>query len=601
MHFPHGFLLALLVGGLLNAAESAAQTAEVVIAPYAIVGSIEQTRVDIRIGESLFSGRLYGQADQVELDAGTDIPVGAFASGSLEPLASSTVALGDGERYLLLLSGDGEREPYRIMLVPDQTGVSQGVAHALLVNLAFLPTDQPATATRWLQDVVPEQNLVELGYAQVSQLELPLLDGLRADIAIRRSDDGAMLVDPRASAVSEERVILLLAGDANVTALQVDLIGSQATGTSSLELLELGPVEIQLVHGAAFVGTATVPGDAFLSADGGNVLRLGYATSSSPIILAEQGTHRFGVTSASEVDRAAFALLELEGNRRYWVVAKAFASQADPLVDPEPFVAIEMDAEPDPDLAKLTLSYVPSLSGFEGLDSVALREDSGSLRAELSEQNRRFEFASKESTVVDLKVGSLDGSRNLLDLSATQIDPGVQVSALVVGNGGSFPLSLVTNDPGLDSERLVDQAQSGLWAAVDRPNQGFSLSALPLEDRLVGSWFSYARQGGGQRWFIVDSCNSPAGDGNCRTPAHFDNQLARLTVYSASGGSFDGAPPQLSVDGTMQIEFPDCELATVTYNLVELGSGSFQIANLTPSEDCQRLSSARIKGNFSAR
>ena len=40
MHFPHGFLLALLVGGLLNAAESAAQTAEVVIAPYAIVGSI---------------------------------------------------------------------------------------------------------------------------------------------------------------------------------------------------------------------------------------------------------------------------------------------------------------------------------------------------------------------------------------------------------------------------------------------------------------------------------------------------------------------------------------------------------------------------------
>ena len=89
MHFPHGFLLALLVGGLLNAAESAAQTAEVVIAPYAIVGSIEQTRVDIRIGESLFSGRLYGQADQVELDAGTDIPVGAFASGSLEPSSES--------------------------------------------------------------------------------------------------------------------------------------------------------------------------------------------------------------------------------------------------------------------------------------------------------------------------------------------------------------------------------------------------------------------------------------------------------------------------------------------------------------------------------
>jgi len=586
--FLRYLLLILAVPGVIYA-----QTAAVVVAPYAVTGEVAQTRVDVVIGQTNLRSLSYGQSTDVAVAAGPTVLARASVSGSVEVLVESELAIEPGERYLLLLSGDGERHPYRLQLVEDDSGVIDGQARGLLVNVGFLPFGPGDRGVRWLLDSVPELPLVDLEYGEFAPLvSLPLLGPVanQTDLVVRRLDNGQTLVDTRSHLVDDERIILLFSGDSAGAGVVMDMIGAEASGRSSLDPLELGPVEVQLVHGASFVGGDSEPGDAFLSADLSSVARVAYAAVSPPVILPEQGSHRFGATSVDDLDRAVFQTLELEGNRSYLVVAKSFSSEADSALfsDPEPFVAIEIDRFASSTLSVLSLHYVPSLLPMDPLLKVAVRSDAGEVQAELSAQPglRDFRLQSGSAIRADLKISSLDGKRNFLDIAPVAVPSGTFVSAVIVGNGSNFPFRLVSSFAGLTSEPLVDRAVSGLWTTVGRPNQGFSFSPLPEEDRLVGSWFSYAEQGGGQRWFIVDSCNSPAGMSGCSTAAAFNNSQALLTVYTASGGSFAGAPPQLSVAGSMAIEFGGCELAEVSYDLAEFGSGSFQIANLTPSEDC---------------
>lgn len=582
-----------LLVGLVVPSMAVAQTAEVLIAPYAVLGTIEQTRVDIDVGASNVRALSYAESVALEVPVGANVPIRVFASGSVgESLLEGEISVLDGERYLLLLSGDGERQPYQMQLVVDESGVNDGQAQALLVNAGFLSFRPGATGIQWLFDSVPEVPLLDSQYAQISPLiALPALSSnpTRSNLVIRRLVSGAAMVDTRTQEFDDERIILIFAGDPADGGLRLDTIGAQAVGMT-LSALELGPVEVQLVHGASFVGSEPEPGDAFLSVDLGSVLRLSYADISTPILLPEQGSHRFGANSAANVDEGIFQTLELQGNRRYWIVAKSFSSEfaSSQIIDPEPFVAIEVGGFTSPTLSVLSLHYVPSLLPGDRRLRAAVRSDVGETQAEVSAVAglRNYRLQSGSSIEVDLKLSSLDGKRNYIDLAPVVIPSGQTVSAVIVGNGSTFPFRLVADGAGLTTEPLVDRAVSGLWATVDRPNQGLSLSPLPEEDRLVGSWFSYAQQGGEQRWFIVDSCNSPAGVSACATPATFDNTRAELTVYTTSGGSFGGATPELSVAGTMAIDFGGCEFAQVGYELTDFGSGEFQIANLTPSEDC---------------
>jgi hypothetical protein len=137
----------------------------------------------------------------------------------------------------------------------------------------------------------------------------------------------------------------------------------------------------------------------------------------------------------------------------------------------------------------------------------------------------------------------------------------------------------------------VDFASNGHWTVVDQDFTGFTLVPMPGQNRLTGTWYSYAPSGGAQAWFFIDSCQSAAGAEGCAVPGGFDNQTSTLAVYSTAGGSFNdpAAAASLTAVGTISLDFGDspCSRAEATYELEGFGSGSFQIENLTPSAGCQ--------------
>jgi hypothetical protein len=137
----------------------------------------------------------------------------------------------------------------------------------------------------------------------------------------------------------------------------------------------------------------------------------------------------------------------------------------------------------------------------------------------------------------------------------------------------------------LPTETPVDISVSGHWYTPEFDGQGFAFTPKISENRLIGSWYSWGEDGT-QVWFIIDSAGPLSGDGAALTGG-FDGTSALATVYAYSGGAFVAPDPVTETPvGTLQIDFADCTMAAASYDLGELGSGSFDLVNLTPAGVC---------------
>jgi plastocyanin len=137
-------------------------------------------------------------------------------------------------------------------------------------------------------------------------------------------------------------------------------------------------------------------------------------------------------------------------------------------------------------------------------------------------------------------------------------------------------LELETDNNCSVSERITLQSNNdpidinvGLNDAWFNPNtngQGFFINVFPNSNTMFLAWFTYdlTRPPG--------SVPSNLGDAGHRwrtAIGGYDRGLAQLDIELTQGGIFDASPPltMQSMDGTMEVEFDDCNHGRITYNI----------------------------------
>jgi hypothetical protein len=237
---------------------------------------------------------------------------------------------------------------------------------------------------------------------------------------------------------------------------------------------------------------------------------------------------------------------------------------------------------------KLRIVHAAPFAADTAATAVSVRSDGGAVIGGLS--SVPFFAASPYLEVpagtYDLKVATPDGKTNLIDLAPAALPSGANLTVLARGDGINQPLGFTAIPLGtLPTERPVDASVGGHWNTPGRSTSGFAFTPKPDENRLLGSWYTWTAEGA-QQFFGLDSAGSRSGDA---APASggFDNERAVFTVFSYSGGTFGGDQPvQATARGTLTVDFADCNHAAASYQIDGIGSGSFDLRNLTPSGVC---------------
>ena len=103
------------------------------------------------------------------------------------------------------------------------------------------------------------------------------------------------------------------------------------------------------------------------------------------------------------------------------------------------------------------------------------------------------------------------------------------------------------------------------WYSPDASGQGFTITVYPDRGQMFVSWFTYETDESplsnkadlddpGHRWLTAQGA--------------FADHQAVLDITMTKGGEFASAAPVTNVaDGTLIVEFSDCENGTITYNV----------------------------------
>ena len=132
-----------------------------------------------------------------------------------------------------------------------------------------------------------------------------------------------------------------------------------------------------------------------------------------------------------------------------------------------------------------------------------------------------------------------------------------------------------------DTTFRINEGLNDAWYNKATDGQGFFIMVFPEIKQMFLSWFTFDTQlppedatanlgGPGQRWMTA--------------LGPYDGNRAELAVTSTTGGIFNsGIPiPKNSADGTITVEFEDCNDGTVTFFLPSIGKqGAVPIERVT--------------------
>ncbi len=115
-------------------------------------------------------------------------------------------------------------------------------------------------------------------------------------------------------------------------------------------------------------------------------------------------------------------------------------------------------------------------------------------------------------------------------------------------------------------EFQINPGLNGSWFEPATSGQGFLIDVFPDSGQMFLAWFTYDTE--------LPAEDAPANLGNAgqrwmtALGSYSDNQ-AVLDIYQAEGGLFDmSAPePNQTKDGTLIVEFSDCNSGTITYDI----------------------------------
>jgi hypothetical protein len=296
------------------------------------------------------------------------------------------------------------------------------------------------------------------------------------------------------------------------------------------------------------------------------------------------GDYKLDVLLAGTSTVAITADVSLADNTDYTVLATGGAS-GQPLALQ---ALVDDNAAPAAGNLKLRVIHAAPFGPDAESTAVSIRTDRGAVVGGLD--NVPFFAASAYLEIpagrYDLKVASPDGSRNLIDLAPVDLPAGAVLSVIATGDGSNQPLGITALPLGaLATERPVDASVSGHWYTPEFNGQGFAFTPKPDENRLLGSWYSFAADGS-KVWFTFDSAGERSG-GDAQAGGGFNNETAVLTVLQTTGGAFLAADPVVTTAvGTVTVEFESCTSAVADIQLDGIPQRSIPLVNLTPSGVC---------------
>lgn len=186
--------------------------------------------------------------------------------------------------------------------------------------------------------------------------------------------------------------------------------------------------------------------------------------------------------------------------------------------------------------------------------------------------------------IYDLKIASNNGQTNYIDPLPVELSSGAIATLFAVGDIINQDLAIIATPlTELPLRAVVDDSTSGSYMLDGFDGQGFWLTPIPAQNRLVGSWYTYNTDGS-PVWFTFDSCNGLV-DGECPTPGEFDGMDATTTLYQSTGAT-EGGGMQMTVPvGTIDFNVIECSLVKTTVTIGESVS-FFDGIRITPSASC---------------
>lgn len=564
---------------VVNYARTAAPTA---------INAIDLRLDGVRVGADLE----YRKGHVLVVPAGVNVTLDVTRAGAAEVLASITATLEVGKRYLLLVSGDGSVQAFRVRLEEERTDGRR----FRFFNAAAMAGD--ANTTRVDLEDADSGTKVDAAHGEVSAA-LPIALNNQTRLRLRSRVSGSVLVDLRRRGYADlrqpETLLVLVGTPGNLTVDEVQIHAVIIGVTADLPALALGAFDLQFLNGGAY---SDRPDPLIFTASG--VASSGiveYGAFSAVFRVPAQGTYRIcayvPIGGAPNSDFGACATLDFSGGERYVAVAKSTTPNTFPApganLDPLPFAIYRLStAAAGSAVVRVHYAAVPPRQR----QAVSVRRDDGGNPRALHAPTTTFAgglLASEPTTVtlldgppvrVDIKVSSENGRRNLADLAPITPAAGSSIDAFFIGDGKVYPYRLA-NLAGIANEDVVDMAVNGLWTIDEVPLEGFNFNPLPAQDRLLGTWYSHGD--GNQSWYLLDSCDSDLGALLCARVAAFDNHSVRLRAYTSSGG-----PQARTVidSGSIDIEFIDCYQARAMVNLIGQPARTLNLQNQTPSADC---------------
>jgi cyclophilin family peptidyl-prolyl cis-trans isomerase len=190
------------------------------------------------------------------------------------------------------------------------------------------------------------------------------------------------------------------------------------------------------------------------------------------------------------------------------------------------------------------------------------------------------------------------------------------INALQVWNAGSpfneLPLidyngvdnvtqeHLVMTRLGIAASIPINQGMSDSWYSPATNGQGFFIIVWPQIRQVFLAWFTYDTE---RPPADVTAMLGEPGHRWLTAQGGYEDDTAVLDVYVSRGGVFDsGSPaPVASADGTMILEFEDCNSATISYDIPSVDrQGEIAIQRVAPDNIalCEALAgSGQSAGN----
>ena len=586
--------LAVAVCALFGSASAFAQSVPQVratvghFAPFA--ATLDATSVTVRVnGNVALSNVKFGEfTEYLNLGPAGPYKIEILPSGSTTVAITQDLTLAAGD-YTVLAVGGANSQDLALLALPDNNAApASGKAKVRVIHAAPF-----AAGTGTGVSIRDESNAVVGGLANVlfktasGYLEVP---AGRLDLAVANPAGTQTFVDIKPVVLSAGSITTVVAtGGGNNQALGITGIASGAAPRNPLPLFILGPVKVRAIHLAPFA--ASLAGTAVnIKVNGTQILTdVRYKQFSGVLDLPAQGSYKFEVVPMGASSAAITQFVDLDGNKSFNVAAVGDGSnQALSLLSTE-----QNTSAPAANRYKLQVIHAAPFAKSIEATRVSIRTDGGDVVGGLSSVPYLGASAVLELAVgaLDIKVSTPNGQNTLIDPAAFTLPAGANAVAYAVGDGINQPLGIVAVPVGdLPLEKTVDFSVGGHWFEAGKAGQGIDFLPIPRENRLLATWYTFAADGSGPRWYIMDTCRSAVGATSCPQAGAFNGQSAQLSIYEATGGRLNTAGGVTTREvGVFNVNFTDCKAATANFQFTGAGaaSGTMNLTALILGAGCQ--------------